>query len=96
MFVHLNRRNYIRFDVSQDCLNLHASAFMGFVFGLRETMLIVGLTVVACVVGILAVDRIVSWVLPLVGPILPDVFCGPEGWFVDTQSESGIFDRTSR
>jgi len=59
-------------------------------------MLSVGLIAVACVNGLLALDRIVGWALQWIAPILPRDYCGPDGWLVDTQQASGIFDRRAK
>ncbi len=59
-------------------------------------MLGVGLIVVALVLGLIAFDRLVGWVLPVIGPFMPNDLCGPEGWLMDTQHASGIFDRPAK
>jgi len=59
-------------------------------------MVSVGLTGVACVLGLVVLDRLVAWGLPWLAPLLPNEFCGPDGWLMDTQNASGIFDRTAK
>ncbi|MEL6957691.1 MAG: hypothetical protein AAGL89_01920 [Pseudomonadota bacterium] len=50
----------------------------------------------ACGVGLIALDRILQWVLPKIGHLLPNDYCGPDGWLTDTRAASGIFDRPVR
>ncbi len=59
-------------------------------------MLVVAMSAFAILAGLIALDRIVMWVLPLIAPSLPTDFCGPDGWLMDTRSASGIFDRPLR
>jgi hypothetical protein len=59
-------------------------------------MLSFAIAFVAAIVGLVVLDRLVMWVLPMIAPLLPNEFCGPDGWLMDTQQASGIFDRPTR
>ncbi len=59
-------------------------------------MLSFAVVIFAALIGLLALDRVIIWVLPLITPLLPDEFCGPDGWLIDTRQASGIFDRPKR
>ena len=48
------------------------------------------------VVGLMVLDRILQWLLPKIGHLLPNEYCGPDGWLTDTRAKFGIFDRPAR
>ena len=52
--------------------------------------------VAAALIGLIVLDRLVAWVLPMIAPVLPNDYCGPDGWLMDTRQRSGIFDRPAR
>lgn len=59
-------------------------------------MLGFAIAIVSVVVGLVALDWVIARVLPIVAPFVPKDFCGPEGWLMDTEKASGIFDRPTR
>jgi hypothetical protein len=56
-------------------------------------MLSFGFGVLIALVGLAVFERLVAWVLPYLVPVLPNDYCGPDGWFMDTKAQSGVFDR---
>lgn len=58
-------------------------------------MLSFGIGAVLVLFGLAVLDRAVAWALPYLAPVLPDDFCGPNGWLLDTQRGTGIFDRSA-
>lgn len=59
-------------------------------------MLTILIFIAAFVGGLIVLDRVAMWVLPKIARFVPNEYCGPDGWLIDTQSASGIFDRTAR
>ena len=56
-------------------------------------MLSFGFGVLIALVGLAVFERLVAWVLPYLVPVLPNDYCGPDGWFMHTKAQSGVFDR---
>lgn len=55
------------------------------------------LAAMACFFGaVLIVERLLCWVMRVTAPLLPNEFCGPDGWLLDTERHSGVFDPRAR
>lgn len=51
--------------------------------------------VLACV-AVVAMERVIGWVVRWAAPILPNDIAGPDGWLIDTQRNCGVFDPVAR
>lgn len=60
-----------------------------------EILVTIAMAFVVAAFAIVVVDRLIALLLQFFAPYLPDDLAGPDGWMLDTERGTGVFDRSS-